>query len=91
MTIAKPDNFILALKDKHLLLDCSVFIDASLHPMEFTQFFRELKENNVTLLTIKPLLLEFVRGAKSSQTYFNMLHHKGIHSYGVYSFKSETV
>lgn len=57
-----PDFFDI-LKGKHLLLDTSVFIDASIHETEFAGLFNKLRDNNTTLVTIALVLFEFLKGA----------------------------
>ena len=60
--ITIPQNFFDILKDKHLLLDTSVFIDVSNHPIEFAGFFEQCKKNEVFLTTIFPVQIEFIKG-----------------------------
>lgn len=64
MKIVTPQDFLLILKNKFLLLDTSVFIDAQISPVEFDKFFNQLKENGTTLMTIDAVLLEFIKGAQ---------------------------
>lgn len=65
MKIAPPREFLPAIKGKALLLDTNIFIDAFSHPSEFTRFFNDLrsKDNDVTLVTIDHVLIEFLKGA----------------------------
>lgn len=63
MKIVTPHDFFDILKGKHLLLDTSVFIDASNYETEFTGLFNKLKDNDTTLVTIAPVLFEFLKGA----------------------------
>jgi predicted nucleic acid-binding protein len=63
MNIELSPNFLQTIKGKWLLLDTCVFIDTSLNPSSFLSLFNDLKTNGVTLLTIKPVLMEFVEGA----------------------------
>lgn len=63
MKIILPADFLSTVKTKHLLLDSSIFIDASIHPSEFTELVNVLKVNDVTLVTIKPVIVEFLKGA----------------------------
>lgn len=63
MKIATAPDFFDILKGKHLLLDTSVFIDASIHETEFAGLFNKLRDNNTTLVTIALVLFEFLKGA----------------------------
>lgn len=58
-------KFFNYLKDKHLLLDTSVFIDTLSHEKEFIDFFDKCKKNNTFLVTIDPVKIEFNRGAEN--------------------------
>ena len=44
--IIPQPNFISVIKNKHLLLDTNVFIDAFLNPHPFFDFLSELKKRN---------------------------------------------
>ncbi|MBI2007529.1 MAG: hypothetical protein HYS83_02425 [Candidatus Blackburnbacteria bacterium] len=63
MQIIKPPDFLSVVNSKHVLLDTTVFIDAMLHPAEFANFFNELKDSEVTLVTLEVVVMEFVKGA----------------------------
>lgn len=63
MKIVTPTDFLSVLKGNYLLLDTNVFIDDLIHPNEFGQFFNNLKDNDVTLVTVHAVLAEFVKGA----------------------------
>ena len=67
--IIKPSGFPSVLKGRYLLLDTNVFIDALIHPKEFTQLFNELKANNVVLVTLKVVLAEFIKGANDEKKF----------------------
>ncbi|MBI3069827.1 MAG: PIN domain-containing protein [Candidatus Levybacteria bacterium] len=67
MKIITPQDFHSATSGKHILLDTSIFIDAFLHPSEFAEFFNKLKDRNCTLVTIKPVLIEFVKGTTTDK------------------------
>lgn len=69
MEIITPQDFHSVTNGKHILLDTSIFIDAFLHPSQFGDFFNRLKDNNCTLVTIKPVLLEFVKGATTDKKF----------------------
>jgi hypothetical protein len=60
-------EFYKPLEYKHLLLDTSVFIDAYLHPSEFSDFFANCRRSRVTLVTIDPVAIEFVKGSDSEE------------------------
>lgn len=68
ITLIKPEDLLASLKNKHLLLDTSVFIDAFLHPVEFTDFFNECKQHDVFLTTVKPVIVEFTKGVKDNRS-----------------------
>jgi len=63
--ITFAQNFFTSLESKHLLLDTSVFIDASRYKPTFQDFFLKCKKNNVTLVTIDPVKIEFTRGSEN--------------------------
>ncbi|HRN96012.1 MAG TPA: PIN domain-containing protein [Candidatus Levybacteria bacterium] len=69
MKILKAENFYSNLNNTHLLLDTSVFIDAFLHPAEFGRLFNELKEQSVTLVTIDPVKIEFLKGIQDTKKF----------------------
>ena len=64
--ILSPD-FLFKTKDKQVLCDTNVFIDALVHPVQFGTFFNQLKENNVQLTTIYAVLMEFVKGVPATK------------------------
>ena len=63
MNIIRPLDFFQIIKGNHLLLDTNVFIDAFHHPGEFAKLFNELKDNNITVVTIDVVVIEFLKGA----------------------------
>lgn len=64
MKIVLPTEFFSVTKDKHLVLDTSVFIDAFIHLKDFGVLFNQLKiEHNVTLVTTEHVLIEFLKGS----------------------------
>ena len=63
MEIVLPPNFLSITKNKHLLLDTSVFIDGFAHPSEFARFFNQLRDNNTVIVTIPAVLNEFLKGS----------------------------
>lgn len=67
MKIVLPENFFLTLKNHHLLLDTSVFIDASINFSEFEQFFNQLRSHNITIITIDAVVIEFLKGASDQR------------------------
>lgn len=69
MKIVLPEDFFLILKNHHLLLDTNVFIDTSISTSEFTEFFKQLKLNDVTIVTIDAVITEFVKGTPDQQKF----------------------
>lgn len=67
MKIVLPENFFLTLKNHHLLLDTSVFIDTSINNPEFEQFFNQLRKNGIIIVTIDAVVAEFLKGAPDKQ------------------------
>lgn len=65
MKIELPADFLLIIKDKHILLDTNIFIDAFSSPAEFANFFNKLKSSssNATLVTLEVVLIEFLKGS----------------------------
>lgn len=66
MKIELPAGFLSSIKDKHILLDTNIFIDAFSYPTEFANFFDKLKGDgcNATLVTLDVVLLEFLKGSE---------------------------
>ena len=67
--ILLPHDFFLKLKHKHLLLDTSFFGDYAAYPETFLDFVEKCRENNITLVTIVPVITEFTRGSETSEIY----------------------
>ena len=67
--IILPTNLLSVIRGKYLLLDTSVFIDAFNHPSEFTEFLNDLRIQEVTLLTIDLVKIEFLKGAPDDDRY----------------------
>lgn len=67
MKIVLPEDFFSILKNHHLLLDTNVFIDTSINTQEFEQFFNQLRLNNITIVTIDAVIIEFLKGAADKQ------------------------
>jgi len=65
--IIKAEGLLGLLKNKHLLLDTSVFIDAFNHFEEFARFFNECKRGNVTIVTVSPVIAEFTKGVENTK------------------------
>lgn len=65
MKIELPVDFLSIIRDKHVLLDTNIFIDAFSYPTEFANFFDKLKGDgcNATLVTLDVVLLEFLKGS----------------------------
>lgn len=66
MNIIKNSDFLLATKGCHILLDTTVFIDASGNPVLFANLFNELKDNGCVLVTIPCILTEFIKGGSDN-------------------------
>lgn len=62
--ILSPD-FYDQVRLKHILLDTSFFGDSTAYPTVFLEFLERSKENEVTFVTIDPVVAEFTRGAES--------------------------
>ncbi len=69
MRIIKPQDFFPLIKNKTILLDTNVFIDASTNPTTFGGFLNELKENGATLVTLDVVTIEFIKGAQDHKRY----------------------
>lgn len=67
MKIILPQEFFQVIKDKHVLLDTSIFIDAFSHGKEFGMFFNSLKDpqNGITLVTLDNVLIKFLKGSST--------------------------
>ena len=79
MKIILPTDFLEIIKDKGLLLDTNFFIDAFLNSVEFGAFIKQLKDANVTLISLDVVKIEFLKGAvntpkyKEKQEYFEQI------------------
>lgn len=62
MNIIKSSGFLSVTKDRHILLDTTVFFDAISAPVKFANLFNELKENGCILVTLQVVLTEFIKG-----------------------------
>jgi len=69
MKIITPQDFFQLLKDTHVLLDTSVFIDAFLNSVEFGKFFNDLKTHGATLVSLGAVKTEFLKGAPNVEKY----------------------
>ena len=69
MEITYPQELIVFLKNKHLLIDTNIFRDATVKPSVFYKFFNELKGSDVTLATIDFVKYELLKGAANSNKY----------------------
>ncbi len=67
MKIHQAPDFLSTTKGKHILLDTTFFIDAFLHPEAFAELTNQLRSNLCTLVTIKPVLHEFTKGAPNPE------------------------
>ncbi len=75
MEIIVPPEFYSTVNNCHLLLDTNVFIDASINPTTFGVFFDQLRKQNVTLVTIDPVVLEFIKGSQNAEKYNQKLEY----------------
>lgn len=66
MKIHLPAEFLSKVKNKHILLDTSFFIDASLNPTRFEGLITNLQANQSVLVTIDAVLWEFYKGTKEA-------------------------
>lgn len=73
MKIIESPNLLSTLKNKYLLLDTNVFIDAFSNPKEFGLFFNELKSNETSLVTVDLIKTEFLKGAFNKTKYTEKL------------------
>lgn len=69
MQIIKPPEFLSEVKNAHVLLDTSVFIDTALHLDEFSSLLNEIKASGATLVTISAVIGEFLEGAANDTVY----------------------
>lgn len=69
MKIIIPPDFFQTFKDKHILLDTSVFIDAFLNPVQFGEFFNNLRTQRTTLISLDVVKTEFLKGAPTVEKY----------------------
>ncbi len=69
MAILYPLTLLTSLKDKHILLDTNIFIDASSRPKIYGEFFNTLRSHDITLATIDLVQLEFLKGSSNRTKY----------------------
>lgn len=69
MKIVLPEDFFRIVNNCHLLLDTSVFIDSSISPVEFGNFFNQLQSQGVALVTIEPVVIEFLKGSPNKEKF----------------------
>jgi predicted nucleic acid-binding protein len=69
MDIIYPAALIPTLKNKHLLLDTNIFRDVAIKPTVFHKFFSELKQAEVTLVTIDLVKYEILKGSSDKNKY----------------------
>ncbi len=67
--ILLPQDFFQRLQNKHLLLDTSFFGDYSSYPEIFSNFVAECRSNNITLVTIIPVVAEFTKGSDTKNIF----------------------
>lgn len=69
MKILTSPDFLPTVENSNILLDTTVFIDASLNPTRFGEFFNELKKHGVTLFTLDLVIVEFLRGSQNEKRF----------------------
>lgn len=69
MKIIYPPELKPFLKDKHLLLDTNIFRDFSSKSTSYTNFFNDLKKDNVTFATIDLVRYELLKGSSDNLKY----------------------
>ncbi|MDO8658727.1 MAG: type II toxin-antitoxin system VapC family toxin [Candidatus Levybacteria bacterium] len=69
MKIITPSDFFQTFKDTYILLDTSVFIDAFLNPVNFSEFFNNLRMQGVILVSLDAVKIEFLKGAPTAEKY----------------------
>ena len=69
MKIITPSDFFRTFKDFHILLDTSVFIDAFLNPVNFGEFFNNLRAQGTILVSLDVVKIEFLKGAPAVEKY----------------------
>lgn len=69
MRIILAAAFWRAIENNTILLDTSFFIDALIHPVEFGNFYNELKDHDVILVTLLSVKAEFLKGAVNAAKY----------------------
>ncbi len=67
MDIIQSSEFLSITKNRHILLDTTVFIDAISAPVKFANIFNELKENGCILVTLECVLTEFIKGGSDEK------------------------
>lgn len=69
MDIQFSTVLIASIKHKHLLLDTNVFRDAVSKPSVFSDFFNDLRKEDVTLATIDFVKYELMKGSSNEIKY----------------------
>lgn len=69
MKIIIPEDFYQTVKNRHILLDTNIFVDASINPRRFSEFFNSLKDNDTTVVTLDVVRIEFLQGASDQLKY----------------------
>jgi predicted nucleic acid-binding protein len=64
-----PPDFHQILRNKHILLDTSFFIDYSNHSSAFFDFTIEAKTNDITFVTNVPVVTEFTKGSENAEKF----------------------
>lgn len=64
-TILLAPRFFQILSGKHILLDNSVFIDATNHSQAFFELFAQMKQVGAKLVTVDQVAFEFTKGGQS--------------------------
>ena len=64
MNIIFQENFLSKIEGKHLLLDTSFFIDATINQTNFQKIIQKLKDNGNILVTTDIVKAEFLKGTE---------------------------
>lgn len=62
-------SFFTLSNNKTILLDTNFFIDALLHLEEFESLILQLKTNGTRLITIEPVIIEFLKGLPNKEKF----------------------
>lgn len=63
------EDFLSIIRDKHILIDTNVLIDASIRPTEMLRFINKIKSEGATVCSTTFIEGEFLRGSQNSTKY----------------------